>query len=81
MHIPIKFHHAVFNHSTIIMLTNNKHTNKVILSKTPISLCYAMPVDNNVKSFQSHVGPRGDIDVPSATHQLTLQYHGYGACT
>jgi len=45
-HLPTKFPHPMFNHSEVIVLTN-KQTNKDILLKTSILLCYSTPVENN----------------------------------
>jgi len=45
MQLTTKFHHPMFNHSEIIVLTN-KLTNKQTLLKTSTSLRYATPVES-----------------------------------
>ena len=43
VHITAKFHHPMFNHSEVIMLTN-KQTDKHTPLKTSTLLCCAMPM-------------------------------------
>jgi len=43
MHLPTKFHHPMFNHSEVIMLTN-----KEIMLKTSTSFRYTTPVEKQV---------------------------------
>jgi len=40
LHLPVNFHHPMFNRSEVIVLTN-----KQILLRTPTSLRYATPVE------------------------------------
>lgn len=51
LHLHSKFHHAVFNHLEVIVVTNIqilKQTNKQIWSKTYTFLHHVTPVDNNI---------------------------------
>jgi len=60
-HLCTKFHHLMFNHLEVIMLTNkhtktNEPTSKQMPLKTSTLLCYAMLVDNYeyYKGFKQH---------------------------
>jgi len=57
MHLATKFHHPMFNHSWVIMLTN-KPRNKQTLLKTSTSLRYATPMGKNaIKPYQPILSP------------------------
>jgi len=48
LNMPLaEFHHAMFNHLEVIMLTNKQPANKQMLLKTSTSLCCAMLVSSN----------------------------------
>jgi len=58
MDLPTKFNYPMFNYLEVIMLTHtNKHIhkqiNKDIQSKSSTSLCYVMPVANDLKWTQA----------------------------